>query len=33
MTAGWRDSYMHVLEDHEVDSAINGQDAMDLIDV
>lgn len=26
------DSYMHVLEDYEVDSAINGQDAMDLID-
>ncbi|MGB3023678.1 MAG: response regulator [Candidatus Saccharimonadales bacterium] len=27
------DSYMHVLEEYQVDSAINGQDAMDLIDV
>lgn len=27
------DSYMHVLEDYEVDIAINGQSAMDLMDI
>lgn len=26
------DSYMHVLEDYEVDTAIDGHEAMDLID-
>ena len=26
------DSYMHVLDDYEVDTAIDGHDAMDLID-
>jgi|JI10StandDraft_1071094.scaffolds.fasta_scaffold402489_2 CheY-like chemotaxis protein len=27
------DSYMHVLEEYDIDSAVSGQDAMDLIDV
>ena len=27
------DSYMHVLEEYDIDSAVCGQDAMDLIDV
>ena len=27
------DSYMHVLEEYDIDSAVSGQDAMDLIHV